>query len=326
MKYLLKPFAAFVLSAGTVLAAHAEDRPVLRSQVITLSEIVTIGDFYSNAGLLASVPLFRSPDMGTSGDVPASVVAQRARDAGLIVAGTDGLRTVVVHRGATTIDRLQLEHLVRQTLADRYAGLDTNTLEIRLRQAPDTILADPKAQNPIRVNRIDWSRNNGFFTMYASVAAELGTQPVTITGNAVEMIEILALSQPLNRGDIVREEALTTVRLPRTKVIAGAIYDADVIVGKAAKTSLRPNQPLARKDFERPILVGRGDNVTVSFEVGNMKLTTRARSMADGAQGDVIDVMNLQSRRIVPAVVLSRGQVRVHAASPIVASLNSETN
>lgn len=323
---MLKVVNALFACALFVGAAHSGERPLLRSQVITLSEIVTIGDFYSNAGAVASVPLFRSPDMGTSGNVPAALVAQRARDGGLAVAGTDGLRTVVVHRGATKFNRLQLESLVRQELSLRNAGLDTGALEIKLQQAPETVIADPRIEDPIRIDRIDWSRNNGFFTLYATVAVEVGTEPLIITGTAIEMIEVLALSQPLSRGDIVQENDLTTIRLPRSTVIAGAVHDSTGIVGKAARTNLRPNQPLARKNFERPVLITRGDNITVRYEIGNMKLTTRAKAMTEGAMGDVIDVMNLQSRRIVPAVVLSRGEVRVQSASPIVASLNSGAN
>ena len=108
MKLLLKSLLPLILTGVLAAVAHADDRPVLRSQVMTLSEIVTVGDFYSNAGMIASKPLFRSPDMGTSGNVPAKLVAERAKAAGLNLAGTDGLRTVVVHRAATKLNRDQL--------------------------------------------------------------------------------------------------------------------------------------------------------------------------------------------------------------------------
>ncbi len=326
MKHLLKAAIGLVLAGFACGQALANDPPVLRSQVMTLSEIVTVGDFYSNAGSLASRPLFRSPDMGTSGTVSADVVAQRARAAGLATAGTDGLRDVVVYRGATRLGRDQILNLVRTTLADRTTGVDAANLDIRLLQAPDEILANPKVQDPVRIDRVDWSQSTGLFTVVARVAAEFGTDTVTISGNAQEMIDVVALAQPVRRGDVLREDDLTLVRLPRTKVPAGAVFDVAEIAGLQAKTGVRANMPLTRQNFQHPILVNRNDKVTVTFEMPGMKLTSRAQALDDGAKGDVIDVMNLQSRRIVPAIIVSRGQVRAQIANPVVASLNSETD
>ncbi|MEM9635482.1 MAG: flagellar basal body P-ring formation chaperone FlgA [Pseudomonadota bacterium] len=326
MRNLLKTITALVLLGFATSAATAEELPVLRSQVMTLSDVVTVGDFYSNAGLLASKPLFRSPDMGTSGNVPANLVAERARAAGLDQAGTDGLRTVVVHRGATKIERDELEGLVRSALARRNAGIEPELLDIKLLQAPDRVLADPKVQDPIRVDSVDWSKSTGRFTVFTSVAAEHGTKTLTFSGIAIEMVKVVALAQPLRRGDILKEDDLITVRLTRKNVPSGAVTDPEGIIGKQARTNMRANAPLARKDFQHPVLIERGEKVTVTFLMTGMKLTSRAQALDEGAKGDVIDVMNLQSRRIVPATVISRGHVRVHTANPIVASLNSETN
>lgn len=325
MRHLLKAAFGLLLVSLAASPALAEERPVLRSQVMTLSDIVTIGDFYTNAGLLAQKPLFRSPDMGTSGNVAASVVAERARAAGLQTAGTDGLRTVVVYRGATKLNRDQLAGLVRGSLAERNAGLDADKLDIRLLQAPDQVLADPKVSDPIRVDRVEWSQTSGHFTLHATVAVEFGTDRLILSGIATEMIDVVTLAQPLRRGDVLKEDDLDIIRLARNKVPAGALTEADEIVGKQARTNIRANAPLSRRDFQRPILIQRGEKITVIYEMPGMKLTSRAQAMDDGAKGDVIDVMNLTSRRIVPAIVTSRGQVRVHAANPVVASLNSET-
>jgi len=326
MKHLLKAAIGLLLVSLATALAHAQDRPVLRSQVMTLSDIVTIGDFYSNAGLLASKPLFRSPDMGTSGNVPASEVAERAIAAGLETAGTDGLRTVVVFRGATKLNRDQLAGLVRTSLAERNAGINADKLEIRLLQAPDQVLADPKVHDPIRVDRIEWSQTSGHFNLHATVAVEFGTERLILSGIATEMIDVIALMQPLRRGDIVKDVDLDFIRLARSKVPAGALTDADKILGKEARTNIRANAPLSHRDFQRPVLIERGEKITVVYEMSGMKLTSRAQAMENGAKGDVIDIKNIQSRRIVPATVTSRGQVRVHAANPVIASLNSETD
>lgn len=322
MKRLL---ALAVIALGfqaTSLAAHAETRPVLRSEVSTLSDIVTVGDFYSSAGEFADVPLFRSPDLGTSGDVSAEVVATRARAAGLIMAGTDGLSHVVVHRRAEVYDLVRLKHMAAQALSEKDAGLSPDNLDITFYHTPPTIQADPSAAMPVSVERVLWSRNDGRFTLSLEIEGAKGRSSLNLTGYAREMIEVAALAQPMSRGAILRKGAITTVRMARQKVPANALMSADEVLGLAARNNLRASAPLTREDFERPILIARGDKVTLSFQLPGMKLTTRGQAITDGAEGDIIDIMNLQSRRIVPAEVTGRGQVRVLSSSPIVASLN----
>jgi flagella basal body P-ring formation protein FlgA len=44
-----------------------------------------------------------------------------------------------------------------------------------------------------------------------------------------------------------------------------------------------------------------------------MTLTARARALEDGGEGDVVRVTNLESRKIIDAVVTGSGEVRVDA-------------
>lgn len=314
----------FGLIVGLLTApavALAGDRPVLRSEVHTLSDIVTVGDFFTGAGEHADVPLFRSPDLGTSGTVPADLVVKRARAAGLLAAQMDGLRSVVVHRRAEVFDDERLKPMIQAALAGRDAGVLPADLAITFYNVPGTIEADPAADDPIRVERVLWSRTDGRFSVNLSVAGAGGRLPVTVTGHAMEMIEVAVLQQPMRRGALLRQEDVTSIRMPRAKIPARALTDLTDVIGLAARSGLRANMPLARSDFAKPILISRGEKVTITYEIAGMKLTTRGKAMDDGAKGDLIDVMNPQSRRIIPAMVASRGQVVAQPATARIASL-----
>ncbi|MBD8890417.1 flagellar basal body P-ring formation chaperone FlgA [Roseibium litorale] len=314
--------AGLTLSLMSSLGAMADSRPVLRSEIATLSEVVTVGDFYDNAGPSASVPLFRAPDLGTSGTVPAADVAARARDAGLLQAGTDGLTSVVVQRRAEPYDAERLKNMAKKALAARDASLTPADLDISFYRTPVTIQANPAADEPISVDRVLWSRTDGRFTLFLSVATGNGIQQLSLTGQATELMEVAVLSQPLRRGSVLKPQDLTLVRQPRARVPANALTSPEEVAGLAARNNLRAGAPLLKTDFERPILIARGEKVTITYELPGLKLTTRGQALEDGAEGDVIDIQNLQSKRTIPGVVLSRGQVRVTSASPVLASLN----
>src|SRR6202043_2257413 len=53
--------------------------PALKRSITVTSDIVRLGDLIDNAGGFAAIPVFRSPDLGTTGAVPARKVIEAAR-------------------------------------------------------------------------------------------------------------------------------------------------------------------------------------------------------------------------------------------------------
>jgi len=301
--------------------AAAMAAPVLRSEVAVVSDIVTVGDFYSEAGMVSRTPLFRSPDLGTSGTVSAEIVAKRARAAGLAEAGTNGLREVVVKRLSLAYNADRLKAFVAETLAGQDATIRVEDLDISFHRQPRTIHLPALTEEVLQADHVLWSRTDGRFDILIRYPDGPRFSELSVTGVAREMISIATLIQPLRRGAVIQPSDLTIMRVPRGRVPARAIVSHEEIAGLAARSSLRAQTPLTRADFERPVIIKRGAKVSLVFSLPGMKLTARGQAMDDAALGDVIDVMNLQSRRIVQATVQSRGQVRVEPTSALIASL-----
>ena len=72
----LVAFAAPV-SAQTV-ASLDQEHPTLRAEATVTGEVVRIGDLIDHAGIVANVPIFRSPDLGSTGTVSADAVQPSA--------------------------------------------------------------------------------------------------------------------------------------------------------------------------------------------------------------------------------------------------------
>ena len=60
----------------------------------------------------------------------------------------------------------------------------------------------------------------------------------------------------------------------------------------------------------------RDQNVTLIYESPGLYLTVRGKAIEGGTEGDVVNVMNLQSKRTVSGVVTGRGQVSISVATP----------
>jgi flagella basal body P-ring formation protein FlgA len=68
----------------------------------------------------------------------------------------------------------------------------------------------------------------------------------------------------------------------------------------------------------KPELVHRNEPVVINYEMPGMTLTMRGKAMESGAEGDLVNVMNVQSKRNVQGVVAGSGRVVVMTTSPAV--------
>ena len=160
-------------------------------------------------------------------------------------------------------------------------------------------------------------------TLIVPGSAALRLKPVRVAGQMIETVEVVIPSRTIARGEILQAADLTTERRPREGSAPDLAIDMAAVVGKAARRSLTAGQALRSTDLQRQELVARNDLVTVTFEAPGLMLSMRARAQEAGAQGDVISVMNVLSKKVLQATVISAGRVSVSGA-PIgrVASAN----
>src|SRR6202158_6399991 len=101
-------------------AAQKSVMPSLKGEVTINGDFVRLGDLIDNAGENATAPLFRAPDLGTSGTIQVYRVMEAARGQGLSVFDTHGLSEVVVLRASRTIALPELERAVGEAAARQY--------------------------------------------------------------------------------------------------------------------------------------------------------------------------------------------------------------
>jgi flagellar basal body P-ring formation protein FlgA len=121
----------------------------------------------------------------------------------------------------------------------------------------------------------------------------------------------VAVDRTVEHGEVLKEADLTILRRPKTE--GGAIATIADVVGLAARHQLRPGQPLRAADLMKPEIVQRNDTVTLVYQVPGITLTLRGQAQEAGALGDSISVLNVESKRVVQAIVTGPGQVAVNA-------------
>jgi flagella basal body P-ring formation protein FlgA len=88
---------------------------------------------------------------------------------------------------------------------------------------------------------------------------------------------------------------------------------------------LRPDQPLTASDVMKPEVVARNDIVTIVYQAPGVTLTLRGQARDGGALGDTIGVLNVESKRVVQAVVSGPDRVTVAAITTQVVDSGPES-
>ena len=104
---------------------------------------------------------------------------------------------------------------------------------------------------------------------------------------------------------------LDTIKVPRERVGADMATDAQQLVGKSPRRPLEAGIPVHLGDLALPLLVHKGELVTILLETASLQLTAQGKALEDGANGALVRVANTKSSRVIDATVTAPGTVAV---------------
>lgn len=296
----------------------------LKDAATVSSELVRIGDLVENAGPLASTAIFRAPNFGETGTVSAQQIAEAIRPHGLRVE-LGGALSVAVTRAGRAVTPADIEARIARALAE-HAGLrDASSLAISFDQPPRTLHLEP-SNGDLQVVRISYApRANRFDVTFELPAADSSRRALyRYAGSVTDTIEVVLVKRAVARDEVVGPEDLILERRPRSSVSGEPIRRLEDAIGLAARRPLRPGTALQSGDLAKANLIQRNEAVLLVYEAPGIVVTLRGKALESGAEGEVVSVMNLQSKRTLQAVVIGPGQVGI-SAPQIPARLVSET-
>ena len=328
IRSILVAFATLVAitTAGNAQVATLPDpqRPSLKSEATINGDIVRIGDLIEHAGIVASVPIFRAPDLGDTGSVAVENVLEAVRKHGLIGVNVGDVREVVVTRASRTIPANEIEDAITKSLSARFDLGSSKDIVVTFARDMRAIHVEPSAKGEPRVANIDYDLRSGRFDATIEIPASAGKRTaIQLSGRATATVEVATAARTIERGVILRDADLIMERRARSEVGRDVITNPAQAVGLAPRGGLQLGRPIRTAELMKPDLVQRNDTVTLVYEVPGVVLTIRGKAAEGGAEGDVINVLNEQSKRTLQGVVIGPGRVAINNGSPRVASNNS---
>ncbi|WDR03753.1 flagellar basal body P-ring formation chaperone FlgA [Devosia algicola] len=308
--------AALVLAASmsvTTLAA-----PVLKPEVNVVSQVVTVGDMFDDAGVMAEAPLFRAPKPGTAGMVPLDAIKTAAARIGLKTFDAAGVVNVRVMRKSTVVDEQSLTKLIATNLTSKGILTTGMTAQTMFSNAITPINAEA-VDAPATLVNLRYLPETGAFTarfMISGIAT-----PLDLAGTIDLMIPAPHLAANLPAGTILSQQDIIMRPVPLKYAESTGFASLDQLVGKQLQRQSREGMLLKPADVATAQLIARNQFVTIYFHKGPMTLTVKGQALASAAPGEAVQVLNLMSNRVVSATATAPGAVEIASAPTNLAQL-----
>lgn len=305
---------ALVLIAAPTAAQDMAPVPKLKREATVASDLVRIGDLVDNAGYLARTPVFRAPDLGQTGAIQADRVRAALAPHGLAVVDADGVSEVIVHRASREISVSDIEQHIVRAIAARWP-IDAANLVVVFDRKPTTIHIEPSLTADLSLGSIYYDPRSGRFDATIELPASRSTRnaPFRASGSAVETETVAVLTRAAAKGEILRATGVELQRRPKAGLGEDVLRSADGAVGLSARRPLAAGEVLRSADLVKPDLVQRNELVLLFYEAPGIAVTLRGKALESGAEGDLVNVSNTQSKRTVQGVVVGPNRVSVTA-------------
>src|SRR5262245_59318940 len=308
--YLVLSGPALAQITGALPPGALPPTPALKRDVTVGSEIVRIGDLVENAGYQAQVPIFRAPDLGQTGTISAARVVEAVRRHGYTIVETRGVREVSVTRASRIVTVKEIEERLAATLAAQPGAGEARSLTVTIERDARPLQLEPGAAD-LQATRVYYDPRSGRFDVTFEVPGSAIARRLTLryAGTAIESVETTVVARPVGRGEVIKTSDLAIDRRPKAEARGDIAKSIDEAVGFAARRALRMGEPLRLADLTKADIVQRNEAVTLIYEAPGLLLTMRGKALESGAQGDLVNVLNIQSKRTVQGTVTGPGQV-----------------
>src|SRR5664280_2233942 len=163
IRKLIVAATALLALGAAAAAAPDQERPKLKPEATVTGNIVRIGDLVEHAGIVAMVPIFRAPDLGSTGTVSAEAVIEAVRNHALIGLDTGDLSEVVVTRASRVIPAKDIEERVAQALSAQYALGPRQDIVVNFDRELRTIQVESTTKGEPRVAYLNYDSRSGRF-------------------------------------------------------------------------------------------------------------------------------------------------------------------
>lgn len=221
-----------------------------------------------------------------------------------------GREQVVIRRATHEIDRFEIEAALREKAT---ADMPDAKFELHLDNRAAEIQVPRESGTTLVVDGLRTDLARGTFSAILSALNAEG-EPVVkteVTGRIQVVLSVPVLKTGLRQGDVIGSGDISWVDMRAADVSANIVVDAEKLVGQTPRRGITALRPISAGDIQPPVMVKKGDLVTLTLQNGIIHLTMQGKALESGAAGDSVRVINTASNQTVEGIVTGAQSVDV---------------
>lgn len=132
-----------------------------------------------------------------------------------------------------------------------------------------------------------------------------------LAGLAIATMNVPVPLQRMMPGDRIDAESLGSVKLPLARIGGYTVTSREDLVGMEVRRMLTQGRPIMTQSVTKPIIIDRGERISIRYDDGQLALTAPGKALADAHQGQQIRVVNLASNTTLVGVAADKGIVEI---------------
>lgn len=295
---MVMSMAGFIANINEAMSAHP-----IRDVTIT-GENITLGDVFDGITNNADFVLAPAPRPETVLTWNANTLNRIAKTFDLPYRAT-GKDQIQIRRLASLISEEMIENAIKESL--KQEGVK-GTFDLDFVGVNPEIILPHDIPPTVEIESLSYNASRETFSATIKTVDNRLRQ---FTGVVYPMVDIPVLKTPVTRGDIITRNMVTTMPVRTDILTDNMIIRQDELVGMTPRRILRAQTVIKITELDRPVMVKRGDLVTMELRNGPIAITAIAKAMESGTKGDVIRLMNVDSKRTLEAQITGLREAQV---------------
>ena len=298
-------------------ALYASKEVTLHPYAEITDKVIRLKDVFSYQGPYENHIIANAPNVGQQITLPGEWLFRIAQKYQIYWAAASKQDYVVVKRLGKHIDAEILQDIILEHVESLEQLENDQKIDIELNTTHQNGVWIPlDAEDGFAITSFSLRGQKRYFDANIKLGTHHGKalyKRVKGTINISQKAWVLANS--VNRGHIITQNDLTHVWIKKRNIQDKNIISKEAIIGKQAHRRIAAGKPISEYQIREPILIESKQLVTVKYQYDNLLLTLQAQSLDEGSKGDVIRIMNLDSKKIFQAVVVGTGVASINYQS-----------
>lgn len=304
MKYAI---SFLVVTFVSFVSAHAAKIELKESHDV-YKEFLMLSDFFVGVEPEKDQDILEAPDGGSSKHYGHEWVRQLAQNFGLNWAPVH-YKGITLTRQEGFSRKINMQELVRDYLHEHHSEKIKEDVDVSV-DAASHHLAVKNGDSEPKLTNFLWVDDQKFVVTF-----DLNGQEKKIRGQLSKVVYVPVLNKPIESGYIIQKEDLEHKSFPAHKVTKYMVQHEGDLIGKSLRKRIaNAGEILSAHDVISPVLIKRGDLITIRVETPTVVISTRGKAQNNAAMGQSVQVMNLESKRIIEGTVKDSQTVIIHLA------------